>query len=1422
MSYTQKNLNNIHLNRPALVTVKKPLASNEEMSQELIKLLDGVVPMKTKKWEQLKSGGGRYKAIYYNPYYNATYALGYNQNLYFHSFQGFDDTNACSTLEPNMEYVESRYPVITLRDRIKDIPTGPKNPFLRAIVDNMIVAPTYYGYQWIKWFSKFKKTSKSAIEKQKEIDKRTWYVFVLDSNYYIPTLTDNKYGENVYTEDLGGSETQIPSVTDIGVEDHFSPSSTIKKQQARSRYNLDRNVIYKVEEISFSKTTPLSYLKGNQFLGLKNTKCGKILFSKNVSITRAYQVILQESTDCVTPDIRTKKQIEDRYAEYNKHYNGKKYVKYLSDLQSLVKKVNSDYSSVKKPVGFIETPIVNNTKYDGLVKSWNAELKTVYIAVSDLLKDYLKDDLISKISSGKTTNLIATDYAEWETETVDYTNKISGIEYSIIQGKPSIIFPSNSPFSSVFNAYVTMVDRVNREYNAAKVDSSDYRPDVGFECPLRLISQDRNLMSGDTSRDYLSTGSLYGTISGSSSITKAESSNRPVETAVQYQAAINSYGGSTAGNTNLATFTHEYRDIISSSVDMIDFKLMYYMMIKFDVVLPKYLKLLDDFLTGNKFSPVKMYPMDFFDATNSLEYGDVGEFGEKNATNVPDKFGKEDIQTYDLPPILSYDTITQLPLETKNKLLNIYENAYFGGWSGFYYTSSTPNNETISKYANTVIATTLKGINDVSLSLDGIANKDVETIALSRQTMGKSTATVVLNDIDNKYAYKTGIYKGECLFEPLDEVSIYLPNLDGTISQSFVGYISSVNQVNQNGYHSISLMCECPIKLLDIVRTNIKPSMDQSESGYSSVHPFTVPWDMLKTIEKWAPLMLAQGLTYMTSMLGSSKGKVYSIITENGKKGRDSFSIQSPYFEDSLIGYLWFRRSKNFRDQEKASTYLTKLLNEYVNTRKYVNGQSCVDSEEVKGIVPISSILNTNASSNNNRYVRSSYTIYRQRGDNDYFNKSREVSAQLTGTMQPAFALGYSDIPLVFSDYKTNTEILLETAEKFNFFYYSDRSGVVRFCPPQVDLSNLNVIDGKFITDRVFKNNDYSYDYSSPDILSDQTITTLTEEVDDSKLVNWIQLSGSWAESQSIDGITTGNVATIQDIPSIVRYGVHSQRQQTILGISNDKALRIYGTALMDRQNKNFRSASVESVGRGDTDLNRTVFCANNNTIYLRTGLSQNYRAGRSFTSQETLNWGRKPLFGVKSIFSLGNTLESLIAKPVFKHTTNKLDIGLSGLMAYKPSTFSGTTLDKDDTQTKLDKLFNNNKITATYYNQLSSILNALSSNDKLNTLVPTFVFNGYLWEGVSSISFEDLSLSFMDSVISSGFQTALSVIKTAQKDAYFSNMSKVLDLEKETINKKYLNLMSNFTSTFNVATKDEFMRIYTGTNQYVSTGNTD
>lgn len=1403
MSYTQKNLNNIHLNRPALVTVKKPLASNEEMSQELIKLLDSVVPMKTKKWEQLKSGGGRYKAIYYNPYYNATYALGYNQNLYFHSFQGFDDTNACSTLKPNMEYVESRYPVITLQDRIKDIPTGPKNPFLRAIVDNMIVAPTYYGYQWISWFSKFKKTSKSAIEKQKDIDRRTWYVFVLDSNYYIPTLTDNKYGENVYTEDLGFSSSE-----DLGPDTKsLSKGSEVKKQQARSRYNLDRNVIYKVEEISFSKTTPLSYLKGNQFLGLKNTKCGDILFNNKVSIPRAYQVILQKSTSFVAPDIRTKKQIEDRYAEYNKHYNGKKYVKYLSDLQSLVKKVNSDYSSVKKPDGFIETPIVNNTKYDGLVKSWNAELKTVYIAVSDLLKDYLKDDLISKISSGKTTNLVATDYAEWETETLEYTNQISGIEYSIIQGKPSIIFPLSSPFSSVFNAYVTMVDRVNREYNAAKTDSSEYRPDAGFECPLRLISQDRNLMSGDTSRDRLVTGESKYLFSTSNTIISASSYNRPVETAVQYQAAINSYGGSTAGNTNLATFTHEYRDIISSSVDMIDFKLMYYMMIKFDVVLPKYLKLLDDFLTGNKFSPVKMYPMDFFDATNSLEYGDVGEFGEKNATNVPDKLGKEDIQTYDLPPILSYDTITQLPMETKNKLLNIYENAYFGGWSGFYYTSSTPNNESISKYANTVIATTLKGINDVSLPLDGIANKDVETIALSRQTMGKSTATVVLNDIDDKYAYKTGIYKGECLFEPLDEVSIYLPNLDGTISQSFVGYISSVNQVNQNGYHSISLMCECPIKLLDIVRTNIKPSMDQSESGYSSVHPFTVPWDMLKTIEKWAPLMLAQGLTYMTSMLGSSKGKVYSIITENGKKGRDSFSIQSPYFEDSLIGYLWFRRSKNFRDQEKASTYLTKLLNEYVNTRKYVNGQSCVDSEEVKGIVPISSILNTNASSNNNRYVRSSYTIYRQRGDNDYFNKSREVSAQLTGTMQPAFALGYSDIPLVFSDYKTNTEILLETAEKFNFFYYSDRSGVVRFCPPQVDLSNLNVIDGKFITDRVFKDNDYSYDYSSPDILSDQTIATLTEEVDDSKLVNWIQLSGSWAESQSIDGITTGNVATIQDIPSIVRYGVHSQRQQTILGISNDKALRIYGTALMDRQNKNFRYASVESVGRGDTDLNRTVFCAHNNTIYLRTGLSQNYRAGRSFTSQETLNWGRKPLFGVKSTIISGQSFSSDLSRR---------------LSFYKPSTFSGTIIDKDDTQTKLDKLFNNNKITATYYNQLSSILNALSSNDKLNTLVPTFVFNGYLWEGVSSISFEDLSLSFMDSVISSGFQTALSVIKTAQKDAYFSNMSKVLDLEKETINKKYLNLMSNFTSIFNVATKDEFMRIYTGTNQYVSIGNTD
>jgi len=1404
MSYTQKNLNNIHLNRPALVTIKKPLASNEEMSQELIKLLDGVVPMKTKKWEQLKSGGGRYKAIYYNPYFNIAYALGYNENLYFHSFQGFDSKDKYSSLEPNAEYVKTRYPVITTQERLKSIPTGPKNLFLRVFTDNMIVAPSYYGYQWTKWFSKYLKTTKSAVEKQKEIDKRTWYVFVLDSNYYIPSLTDNKYGENVYTEDLGGLDTQVPSVTDTGVEDHFSPSSTLKKQQARSRYNLDRNVIYKVEEMSFSKTTPSSYLKGYQFSGLRNAPCAKILFRKDVSIPRAYQVILQESTDCIVPDIRTKKQIEDRYAEYNKHYNGKKYVKYLSDLQSLVKKVNSDYSSVKTPVGFVETPIVANNKYDGLVKSWNSELKTVYIAISDLLKDYLKGDLINQISSGKVTNLIATDYAEWETETYEYTSQISGIEYAIIQGKPSIIFPSSSPFSSVFNAYVTMVDRVNREYNATKTDVSDYRPDAGFECPLRLISQDRNLMSGDTSRDYLSTGSLYGTISGSSSITKAESSDRPIETAVQYQAAINSYGGATAGNTNLTTFTNTYRDIVSSSVDMIDFKLMYYMMIKFEVVLPKYLKLLDDFLTGNKFSPVKMYPMDFFDATNSLEYGNTGKFGDGATVSVPDKFGNNDIQTYDLPPVLNYETITQLPLETKNKLLNIYENAYFGGWSGFYYTSSTPNNESISEYTNTVVATTVKGIDDIRLQLDGIANKDVETIALSRQTMGKSSATIVLNDIDGKYIYKTGIYKGDCLFEPLDEVSVYLPNLDGSISQSFVGYISSVNQTNQSGYHSISISCDCPIKLLEIVRTNIKPSMDQSESGYSSVHPFTVPWDMLKTIEKWAPLMLAQGLTYMTSMLGSYNGKVYSIITEN-KKGRDSFNIQSPYFNDNLIGYLWFRRSKNFKDQEKASTYLTKLLNEYVNTRKYINGQSCADSEEVKGIVPVSDVLNVNASSNNNRYVRSSYTIYKQRGDNEFFKNNREVSAQLTGTMQPAFALGYSDIPLVFSDYKTNTEILLETAEKFNFFYYSDRSGVVRFCPPQLDLSNLNVVDGKFITDRVFKNNDYSYDYSSPDILSDQTIATLTDEVDDSKLVNWIQLSGSWAESSSIDGITTGNVATVQDIPSIVRYGIHSQKQQTVLGISNDKALRIYGTALMDRQNKNFRSASVESIGRGDTDLNKTVYCAYNNTIYLRTGLTQNYRAGRSFTTQETLNWGRKPLFRVKTIS--GQSFVSDLAR---------------SLSFYKPSTFSGVTIDRDDTQEKLDKLFNNNKITATFYNQVSSILDALSSNDKLNTMVPTFVFNGYLWEGVSSISFEDLSLSFMDSVISSGFQTALSVIKTAQRDSYFSNMSKVLDLEKETINKKYLNLMSNFTSTFNIATKDEFMRIYTGTNQYVSIGNTD
>ena len=102
MSYKAKGMNTLHLNRPAVVVFKKPLATNEEMSQELQKLLGDLVPIDTHQLKEINWKGSK-KATFYNPYSNKVVSISYNENIYF-------EENACTDEDTNLDtssYVET-------------------------------------------------------------------------------------------------------------------------------------------------------------------------------------------------------------------------------------------------------------------------------------------------------------------------------------------------------------------------------------------------------------------------------------------------------------------------------------------------------------------------------------------------------------------------------------------------------------------------------------------------------------------------------------------------------------------------------------------------------------------------------------------------------------------------------------------------------------------------------------------------------------------------------------------------------------------------------------------------------------------------------------------------------------------------------------------------------------------------------------------------------------------------------------------------------------------------------------------------------------------------------------------------------------------------------------------------------------------
>lgn len=1405
MSYSANNLNVEHLDRPAVVLLKKPLATNEEMSVELEKLIGTQYPMKTKTL-RVSSGTGKLKALFYHPAANHQYrVIGYDQNAIFHTtycpetkeklnkkFGDFDVTghtqitlDASSIPEPTsikfMEFQEG------LLDKIKSLGRFlwnsthmsckwdgvKKKPLSKIMLD--------YYYQSEEYKSKLYEAKQQAL--------RVWYVFSFDNSYVVPDLKYNveetlsSYLKPINAQAFGPSGaayTKIPKYT--------------AKVEGLAETTLNTHIIYSTEKITYD-----AFTKDVKNVGLPKNIVDILNANGVVAI---YKVILQPLVDYNDIDVLSYKDAQDKVKSYAREFNGKAYTKYLSLIESERAKLankygfrsqisgagnSEDYAWALKPL--IETFSDSITKFKDTDK--------YKVPVLTLFPD-LKEDIILSIHSGNLAGEFSISSMRGAFST------ISNFSYYVEGNTGYLVFGSVDNYRQAVDAYFFVASIVNRNFNS--VDTNTERVVLGnyanCEFPLRYIKQktrSSGFASVTTTKFTEDDLNIYEDDINSQKKFTVTALN--VDNTQQMAALLDSYNMGRMGTSRLTEKTYSYRQGGGPNCKLIDFKILYYMMIKYNVVLPKYNKLEPEFIHGNnKNSTVRMFPTDFFTATGEIESG------KYNDTTVVYSITDDKKIEYTLK------NIEALSLPLKLKLINMYEQVYYGGWSGFYYTNATGYLEDVAKYTNTalvdsVLTTVQDKVEQFSLStlteIKDISNADVTDIDISRQTMGKSSATIAIKSVNNKYSFKKGIYKGECLFEPMDEVSIYLPTYNGGVTLSFSGIVSTVDNAITNGYHSISLQCDCPIKLLEINRTNIKPSYSGGEeTDYSQLNPFTVPKSMMKSVESWVPLMLAQSLSYMTSMLGDisdpATTPVYedSILYQEGK-----FIIYYPKFNDPLLQYLWSRKSQHQRDIDKATESLISLVHKYTSTIRYKYGEPVGNASSEPGITNITSIYTYNSRSNKKDYEKVDYAIYAQRDDSWLVkNGVRKQVAQLTGTLQPSFALGAEGIPLVFSNYKTNLEILLETAEKFNFFLYSNRYGIVRFSPPNTSLTNLNFINDTFDKDTLNKEIDYTYYKNSPDILSKLNTITFRESCDDSRLLNWVQLSGGFVESATLDAARAGVATTVVDKTLIKKYGYHTQKQQSILGITSLPALQVYGMCLMDRNNKNFRTAECDVMGSGDIDINRTVYSSLNNTIYLRVGMVSHYSAGRTFTTTSSLNWGRKPLCVFNSAVSSAYKNADELVSSIISST-------LTPTISNSPSRKGGSQgISFPEFEATMDTLFNQDLITSAYYRQVKSILTALKSNSDYEQLLYSFIFNGYFWEGVPSISFEDLSTEFYSENVANGLEIP---VMGSGKDDFVSgaiNLASRLVTKQKSVKS---NSTAQFIGLFDQATREDIQDTY-------------
>jgi hypothetical protein len=422
-------------------------------------------------------------------------------------------------------------------------------------------------------------------------------------------------------------------------------------------------------------------------------------------------------------------------------------------------------------------------------------------------------------------------------------------------------------------------------------------------------------------------------------------------------------------------------------------------------------------------------------------------------------------------------------------------------------------------------------------------------------------------------------------------------------------------------------------------------------------------------------------------------------------------SYKQVNFIDELFNLIWYscNSSGSNEDIQRIAKAKKQLIEEYTASAIITNAENPYKNEKDEpGITDLATVLR-----GDNRVT---FKVYKQRFKMPFSPGTtltyRTPVARIVGTSQPAFALSYSNQEVQFSNWKSNIELIDEVAGRFNFLFYTDKQGVINFTPYNFDLTTLATynytkpyVDSAAVL--TIQPSIYYEGGDNPQILRKRDITQYQRIQDDSVLVNWVKVIGSWQQAGNI----ALNNAIVSDPVLMLKVGFRPARDVSVLGIRNTNALTLYGLAWMDRNNKRFKAADISGIFDARMDINLPYYVPHDEVIYFCEALNITYTAGQSCKYNMTGSFGKTPILDITPYVASDTT-------EVFTDYA----IGLTLAAAIQ------------------DLFVNKTKITPSVYSQYKKIFNTSRVSAQKASIC---CFNGHLWDNVSAIQFEELVYNY-------------------------------------------------------------------------------